>query len=589
MVAGSPGCARVAPVAWPGSHAPTPELFNHLALRADEPLYWTADGDGDSEPDPDELRTLLFYPDAREYVRDGETTPDLHEALRRMAASASDASDDPEHVRAARVLDGSELMLIDTDLRGSSEVDRVFVDRMLEIARRVDQLYGRQVGYDVTVAHPDPTIASMRRVFWSNDEGRTVGVYPWQMQDAEGAFCRDLARTSQLSDPYSVILAGPRSVPYSESYVDITSRVASELRAAADGLPDPGDDALATYLRAAAEGFATDAWPDVERAWAAMRGHSRWFVDLGPRSVRWDPCGRRRGYRFTFGRIVTTVSPERAELHARCDDLVRDAASLEPEGAGLAEPVDVAEMVEVVARAGDDRLYDRVVGGITRGARSVVFENVSEHPVLLRAEERVGRRLFTVETFPAAVPPGTGALLAVLHELAHRLGPPLRTAGLASSARAAWHAGEELKAQLMTLYLVDWLRSHAIIDDARTRALWAMGIVRALEAAADPTAGLGDAAFAGALLAGGGVRWDPTSRTADGSSDGALNADVALLRGEVQSLLRRVLAVLASGDLEGVQALLEARDGRVDEVLRLVESRLPRGSGGIVAVYAVTL
>ena len=38
---------------------------NQLAIQLDLPLFWAEDADGDDAIDPDEVRTLLFYPSAQ--------------------------------------------------------------------------------------------------------------------------------------------------------------------------------------------------------------------------------------------------------------------------------------------------------------------------------------------------------------------------------------------------------------------------------------------------------------------------------------------------------------------------------------------
>ena len=78
-----PGTALV------GWHPIARDRFNQLALRLNVPLVWASDDDEDGQPDPSEVRTLLFYPTAETWADDAGFTRAFDAALAHILAEDS--------------------------------------------------------------------------------------------------------------------------------------------------------------------------------------------------------------------------------------------------------------------------------------------------------------------------------------------------------------------------------------------------------------------------------------------------------------------------------------------------------------------
>src|SRR5690606_22694604 len=115
------------------------------------------------------------------------------------------------------------------------------------------------------------------------------------------------ASASELLTPFTVVReqAGQlTAVPYTEAYRDLMQPIADELRAAADAMTDPAEDALRAYIRAAAQAFTDNQWDPANEAWAAMNArNSRWYVRVAPDEVYWDPCSHKAGFHLTLAQI----------------------------------------------------------------------------------------------------------------------------------------------------------------------------------------------------------------------------------------------------------------------------------------------
>ena len=58
--------------------------FNQLAMQQNLPLFWEADRDEDGAVDPDELRSLLFYPTQGEWTDASGFSPAFDAAYQSM-------------------------------------------------------------------------------------------------------------------------------------------------------------------------------------------------------------------------------------------------------------------------------------------------------------------------------------------------------------------------------------------------------------------------------------------------------------------------------------------------------------------------
>src|SRR5512145_1825824 len=151
--------------------------FNRAAVRLNLPVYWIADGNGNKRVDPDEIATLLFYPTATRWVKDGRFTADFERAYGQIAAWAAEpplpTGLQPDEASRRRLviadLDQGRPTLVRTDMRGASARDRTLAEHMLRVAALIDALYSRQIGaaeLASRVPADDPSSQSLFRRNW---------------------------------------------------------------------------------------------------------------------------------------------------------------------------------------------------------------------------------------------------------------------------------------------------------------------------------------------------------------------------------------------------------------------------------------
>jgi hypothetical protein len=339
--------------------------FNQLALRLNEPVFWAADTDGDGEPDPDEVRSLLFYGTAAapRWVEGGAFTDAFVRVATRIEAEARAAA--PSDARRALViteLDHAAPTLVETDVAALPPAHQAFVGHMMRVAELVDRLYARQTGMEAMSTRLDASDAASASLFRRNwgpaCRGSTtereaacsaidgaprqpVDVYPASIQGEDDSFCASLeARpdAQALLGHFSVVRPveggdGLVAVPYHEAYADLMQPIAAELRAAADAMTDPNETALVAYLRAAAQGFETNDWTPADEAWSRMNArNSQWYVRVGPDETYWEPCSIHAGFHLTFARInqgslvwQDRLTPLRADMEGSLAALASDS------------------------------------------------------------------------------------------------------------------------------------------------------------------------------------------------------------------------------------------------------------------------
>jgi hypothetical protein len=197
------------------THAPTSTprdsrlRFNQLALRLNLPLFWAQDTNGNGAPDPDEVRSLWFYPDATQWVRDGQFTPAYEQALAQIRAEdASPTPTDPRERLVRAELDHAAPTLVETDLSALPASQRAFAQAMLVVAARIDELYALETGSAALAERVRGLDAASRSLFRRNWGPRcrgsqtereplcsaipgqprpVVGVYPAGMQTDDGS------------------------------------------------------------------------------------------------------------------------------------------------------------------------------------------------------------------------------------------------------------------------------------------------------------------------------------------------------------------------------------------------------------------
>jgi hypothetical protein len=588
--------------------------FNQLALRLNLPLFWASDDDGDGRADPDEVRTLLFYPTSERWADEEGFASAFAAAVTQIAAA--DVAPLETDVRRALVVQQMDRIvprLVETDLRSASGEDRELVRRLLVVADRIDGLFSRQVGMDALRSRLDPAdlaSASLFRLnfgpscYWSmmhdarcsaidGAPRRLVDVYPADMQDEEGAFCtasatreltpeqRQRRRQGLVTDaepgPSYEALNAPmavarrdgdtlRAVPYAEAYADLVGPAAAALREAAHAVPDGPDSLLARYLEAVAVDLESPAGRSPTDSWRALGpDSSRWYISVGVRGdSSWEPCHRKWGYELTLGRYEDGMRSwvERLEpLRPAIDEAL--AALLPSQSPSGSREFQLPDFVRIVARAGSSRFTP--IGGLSRAGRTISFSSgeltADEDAIARRNHAALWREERTADA--GSLYEDAFGVATVLHEISHNLGPtaqrcdPGPLAGLATLV-ADWHA--EATAQ----YLARWLASRGDLDAAladRARVGVIEHDVATLAHGTYSRFGRRNSTVqaaalrVGILVEQGALRWDADAHSADGHA-GAFVLDRSRLDAAIAESVRRVFAIEAACDRAALDALL---------------------------------
>ena len=576
--------------------------FNQLALRLDLPLFWAQDTNGNGTPDPNEVRTLWFYPDAPEWVRDGRFTPAYEQALAQIRAEdASPTPSDPRQRLVRAELDHAAPTLVDTDLSALPPTQRAFAQAMLVVAARIDELYALQTGSTALaerVRGLDPASRSLFRRNWGPrchgsqterdplcsaipGQPRPVfGVYPAAMQ-SDDTFCRTLESrpdASALLTPFTVVReenGAMRAVPFTQAWPEQMRAVATALRAAADAMTDPDETALVAYLRAAATAFETNEWAPADEAWSQMNArNSRWYVRAAPDETYWEPCSHKAGFHLTFARINRESLTWQERLTPLQNDMERAVAALVPaEYTARAVSFHMPDFIDIVVNAGDDRdPFGATVGQSLpnwgavasegRG-RTVAMSNLYTDPDSAARRRSIAASLFDAGTMARYTEsPTPGLLSTILHEATHNLGPANEYRLAGRTADDAFGGGlastlEELKAQSGALFFVSFLRERGVIDAELAERIyvdsisWTFGhISRGMYTPTGERKPYSQLAAiqVGFLLEEGALVWDPQGTAADGVHHGALRLDFARFPAACRRLMERVVHIKATND-----------------------------------------
>jgi hypothetical protein len=623
------------------------DALNRLAVRSNLPLFWVADANHDGAIDPAEVKTLLFYPTATAWTKDGAFTKEFEDAYAQLVAAKGEAPKDPEADAARRTLvradlDGATSSIVYADFSKSPADEKTFVRHMLAIANLVETLFAKQNGSAALVAKvPADDLASQS--LFRRDSGPKcatpklaenaacsaipgapkplVDVYPASLQ-ADGKFCEALGKRKDgeaLLAPFVAVReqAGKLvPVPFSQAYEGPMTAIALELEAAANDLKDAKEDALRLYLRAAATSFRTNEWLPADEAWAKMTAeNSRWYVRVGPDETYWEPCAQKGGFHLTFAKINRDSLAWQDKLKPHQQAMEDALAKLIGPAAYKARKVTfhLPDFIDIVVNAGDDR--DALSATIGQSlpnwgavanegrGRTVAMSNLFQDDDSKRQLRTKAESLFTKESLGSlSDDPAPGLLDTILHEATHNLGPAHEYKFQGKKDTEAFGGElaamlEELKAQSGSLWFTRWAEAHGVISAELARQslteslVWCMGHIGGGMwqdgTHRKPYAQL-SAIQIGFLLDEGALRWDEKATAANGKDEGAFVIVWDKLPAATEKLMKAVATLKAKNDKKAALALADKYvDGKTVPHAVVVERwrRLPSTS----FVYAVDL
>jgi hypothetical protein len=416
-----------------------------------------------------------------------------------------------------------------------------------------------------------------------------VDAYPAALQDEEG-FCQALAGREggeELLAPFTVVREGDgglAAVPLTAAYAERMGRVAAELEAAAAAISDPAEQALKTYLLAAAEAWRDNDWEPADEAWAKMTStNSKWYVRVAPDETYWDPCNRKAGFHLTLARINATSLTLQEKLTAVRQEMEDRLAQL------IGRPYKAREVsfqmpdfVDIVTNAGNDRSASGATIGQSlpnwgpvanegRG-RTVAMTNLYTDPdseAIARAKAEALLDAASLEHYPTQ--PDAALLGVILHEATHNLGPSHEYAFKGETDTQAFGGPlattlEELKAQTGALYYIGFLRREGIIDEKLARQAyvaaftWACGhISRGMytpEGRPKPYSQV-SAIHVGFLMDEDAISFDPKATAANGSDAGVFTLHLDKWERAVDRLMKQVGRIKAKNDKRGAEKLID--------------------------------
>ncbi|MEQ1918218.1 MAG: hypothetical protein ABL955_03390 [Elusimicrobiota bacterium] len=624
LAAGLPLTALAAP-ALPRSD------FNRLAVREGIPLFWLPVAYDTATLRPEDLAPVGDGEALARFVIGGKFTAEFDHAYKFLVEERR-----REAVR--KELDQARPNLILSDFRKAPAAERELVRRIAAAGKLIDELYARQKGGLRWLSALTPGDTASRTLYernhgpWceapatqSDPFCNAVPSFPARKSDAypeslaqDGAMCDELKTRrngKDLLNPFTVVRAkGDKlvAVPLTEAYGPEMKLVADELRAAA-AAQGPEEAALTAYLLGAAKGFETGDWSEGDEAWSRMGSrNSKWYLRVGPDEVEFDPCQEKAGFHVSFARIDATslawqdkLTPLRQEME--------DSLSKLTNGAYKARPVAFAlpDFIEMVINSGDSKPpmgatigqslpnWGKVAEENRR--RTVVMTNLYEDP-----DSKKTARLKAGEMFDAAVLKNypsdkeAGLVGTILHEATHNLGPHSDSRINGKTAAEVFGGRiegvlEELKAQTGALFYIELLHRKGLLSDHLVNEIythelvWCMGHISngmTTDGGSPKPYSQLSAVQIGSFAKAGVLEWKA-------GPDGIerFSVDYAKLPAAIETLMKDVVRIKATGDVAGAKALIDgfvSGDGSALVRMAKVQERLrkyPKESYSYTALY----
>jgi hypothetical protein len=605
--------------------------FNRLAAREGLPLFWKPVAYDTATLRPEDLAGVGDTDALSRFVSGGKFTAEFDHAYKFLVEERR-----REAVR--RELDQGRPNLILSDFRKAPASERELVSRMVAAGRIIDELYSRQKGGQHWLSALTPGDEASHALYERNHgpwceapaterdpfcnaapsfPARKSDAYP-QSLSQDGAMCDELKARPDgktLLDPFTVVREKDGklvAVPLIEAYGPQMKLVAAELRGAA-AAQGPDEAALKAYLLGAAKGFETGDWSEGDEAWSRMGSrNSKWYLRVAPDEVEFDPCQEKAGFHVSFARIDATSLAWQDKLTPLRQEMEDSLAALAP-GAYKARPVAFAlpDFIEIVINSGDSKPpmgatigqslpnWGKVAEENRR--RTVVMTNLYEDPdskktALQKAGEMFDARVLA--NYPTDKE--AGLIGTILHEATHNLGPhsDSRINGKTSSEVFGGRLEgvlEELKAQTGALWYIELLRrkglmSERLVSETYTHELvWCFGHISngmTTDGGSPKPYSQLSAVQIGSFVKAGVLEWKA-------GPDGVerFSVDYARLPAAVEALMKEVVRIKASGDVQGAKALVDGfvsgagaplvRMDKVQERMR----KYPKESYSYTALY----
>ncbi|HLE60721.1 MAG TPA: hypothetical protein VI700_04225 [Thermoanaerobaculaceae bacterium] len=476
---------------------------------------------------------------------------------------------------------------LDADTSSLSAPDLKALDRLVNAARIVDQIFLRQawVGNPTfaprvaALTGPDAqAVKDYYRIMagpWDRLKGFEpflgtlprppgAGFYPEDMSKEE--FERHLAANPGEKGAFTSTTTVIRrdgvklvAVPYSKEYRDLLKEAASELRAAASATKN---ESLKKFLKLRADAFLSDDYYASDLAW--MELDSPIEVVIGPYETYEDGLF---GYKAAFEAFVCVGQPKDSEQLAKykqelpfLENRLPIPDQFKNTTRGTASPIRVAD--EVIT-GGDAR----------RGVQTLAFnlpndERVREAKgsknVLLKNMMRVKYDGILAAIAARTLPKDEPSRLTfdsyfhhiLFHELSHGLGPGrIKVDGRETEARLElkelYPAIEEAKADVLGVYCLAVLTNKGVVPVSVVESLpwtYVAGLVRAARFGTTEAHGLGVVIQTNYLLEKGAiaVAWD-----------GRFRPILEKFAGGIKELARELLMIEAQGSYTGAQELVK--------------------------------
>ena len=492
---------------------------------------------------------------------------------------------------------------LEADLAALSEGDRTALGHLVEAARRIDELFRRQVwqgnpefaskvaalgGDDARAAQdyyrimygPWDRLHEFEPFIGNQEHPAGAGFYPEDMtkEELDRWIAEHPAEAAALTCLVTVVRRGdigPVAIPYSQAYRDLLEPAAEELRAAAEAT---GNASLKQFLHLRADAFLSDDYYESDLAWMDL--DSPLEVVIGPYETYEDGL---YGYKASFEAFLCVVQPadsERLAVYKQELPFLERNLPIPDEHKnlhrGTASPIRVADEVFTAgdARAGvqtlafnlpnDERVRE------AKGSKKVLLKNMIQAKYDAILAPIAGRVLTASEAGELAFPSYFHFIL--FHELAHGLGPGRITVdGRQTEVRLElkdlYSAFEEGKADVVGVYNLYALADRGVVPVEVVEHLpwtYLAGLFRAARFGTTEAHGLGVVMQANYLLSKGAIEATP---------EGRFRPHVDRFRAAIRDLAHDLLMVEARGSYDDARAFAD-RYGAVPDPMAAALAKL---------------